>query len=162
MPNAPLALDRHLEALITNAREGQRLPTVRSLMREFGVSQMVVQRAFQALKGRGLISAHVGRGTYFLTGADPRGVAGPVTAPASMARATSARARSVLLLRRTANTTRGRTLAEVNMVNHLVRDLTALLQCLATDFLTRAAAAFHPPVHLLHIGGAEVRREAFR
>ena len=79
MPNPALDLERHLEQLCAQAQHGDRLPTVRELMRSFNVSQGVVQRALQALKARGLIAAQVGRGTYFQPGATPP--AGAVAAP---------------------------------------------------------------------------------
>ena len=108
MASNTLPLERHLERLCAQARTGDRLPTVRSLMREFGVSQGVVQRALQGLKDRGLIAAEVGRGTYFLAadGSDPGTPkpAAPQPAPS--------RTRSVLVLRRSASVARGRALVE--------------------------------------------------
>jgi DNA-binding LacI/PurR family transcriptional regulator len=44
--------------------EGERLPTVRQLMKKFGVSQLAVQQALTHLKTEGLVFAHVGRGTF--------------------------------------------------------------------------------------------------
>lgn len=108
MGNAALNLERHLERLCAQAQLGDRLPTVRALMREFGVSQGVVQRAMQGLKARGLIAPQVGRGTYFQA---------PANAPSAPAvRTTDAvapRTRSVLVLRRSASVARGRALVEL-------------------------------------------------
>lgn len=71
-------------------------------MRRFAVSQMVIQRAFQGLKARGLIASQVGRGTYFRV----EGEAGAGSGASSPA------GRSVLLLRRSISITRGRVLIE--------------------------------------------------
>lgn len=98
-------LDQYLAGLARAAQPGDRLPTVRELMRRFGVSQMVVQRAIEALKARGLIEAQVGRGTYFRAGADA-----PPAPGAAAARAPALRA--VLLLRRSIGIVRGRVLLE--------------------------------------------------
>jgi len=46
-------LEQFLEQLAHEARPGDRLPTIRELMKRFGASQMLVQRAFQRLKERG-------------------------------------------------------------------------------------------------------------
>ena len=106
-----LELERFLEDLARDAQAGDQLPTIRELMRRFGVSQGLVQRAFAALKDRGLIDSQVGRGTYFLgTGLRPGAMpAAPATeAPA----ARPAEGRSVLLLRRSISIARGRALVE--------------------------------------------------
>jgi DNA-binding LacI/PurR family transcriptional regulator len=100
-------LDQFLDALARGARPGDRLPTIRELMRRFGASQMVVQRAFQGLKSRGLIDSQVGRGTFFLGTAR---VAEAAPAASAAARATAVR--SVLLLRRSISIARGRVLLE--------------------------------------------------
>lgn len=57
---------------------GARLPTVRELMREFGVGQATVQSALANLKQRGVITAAVGRGTYVVKSEDD-----PAETPAS-------------------------------------------------------------------------------
>lgn len=49
---------------IDHMRHGEQLPTVREIMNLQGVGQGSVQAAFQRLKDQGLISAHVGRGSY--------------------------------------------------------------------------------------------------
>lgn len=90
-------LNQFLDTLARDARAGDRVPTVRELMRRFGVSQPVVQQAFEQLKTRGLIESQVGRGTFFTIGDAPRA---PVAAPAAL--------RSVLLLRRSVSIVRGR------------------------------------------------------
>lgn len=86
------------------------MPAIRALMRQFGVSQVVVQRAFQGLRDRGLIESEVGRGTFF------RGEAGEAVELSGVAsRPSSAPAnkvRSVLLLRRSVSIARGRVLVE--------------------------------------------------
>lgn len=102
-------LDQFLATLAREARPGERLPTVRELMRRFGVSQMVVQRAVEAFKARGLIDAQVGRGTFF-RGAGRPAPESPPTAPPPPGRATAVR--SVLLLRRSISIVRGRVLLE--------------------------------------------------
>ena len=48
MRSAPDDLEQFLEDLARDARPGDRLPTIRELMRRFGASQMLVQRAFSA------------------------------------------------------------------------------------------------------------------
>lgn len=103
MNNTASDLEQYLDELANNARPGDRLPPIRDLMRRFGVSQMLVQRAFQGLKTKGLIDSQVGRGTYF------RGDGEPALAnTGSRLQAT----RSVLLLRRSISITRGRVLVE--------------------------------------------------
>ncbi len=59
-------LHRQLEQL----PRGSRLPSVRQLMREFGVSQATVDRALQDLKAAGLIESRAGSGLYKLSPAD--------------------------------------------------------------------------------------------
>lgn len=103
MNNTASDLEQYLDELANNARPGDRLPPIRDLMRRFGVSQMLVQRAFQGLKTKGLIDSQVGRGTYF------RGDGELV--PANTGPRLQA-TRSVLLLRRSISITRGRVLVE--------------------------------------------------
>lgn len=113
--NSPPDLEQFLDQLAHEARPGDRLPTIRELMKRFGASQMLVQRAFQGLKDRGLIDSQVGRGTYFRgAGARPPApVEGepqrPRVAPASQ---TQSGVKSVLLLRRSISIARGRVLVE--------------------------------------------------
>ncbi|MCG8508348.1 MAG: GntR family transcriptional regulator, partial [Rhodospirillales bacterium] len=64
--NASKRLNDYLESLARQAEPGDRLPTVRSLMAQFGVSQSVVQRITERLKAEGRISAETGRGTFFV------------------------------------------------------------------------------------------------
>jgi DNA-binding LacI/PurR family transcriptional regulator len=105
-------LGRFLETLAGEARPGDRLPPIRELMRRFGASQVLVQRAFRDLKARGLIESQVGRGTYF------RGESAAPSTPAEAVvvgmapRARAAATRSVLLLRRSISIARGRVLVE--------------------------------------------------
>jgi hypothetical protein len=102
MSNTASDLEQYLEELARTAHPGDRLPTIRDLMRRFAVSQMVIQRAFQGLKARGLIASQVGRGTYFRVEGEA-GVGPGVSPPAG---------RSVLLLRRSISIARGRVLIE--------------------------------------------------
>jgi DNA-binding GntR family transcriptional regulator len=114
-------LERHLEELAGQARPGDRLPPIREFMRRFGVSQVVVQRAFDRLKERGLIDSQVGRGTFFVQAAASASAPAPAAAGARRAEApAAARApvtrapsvRSVLLLRRSISIVGGRVLVD--------------------------------------------------
>lgn len=96
-------LESYLESMARSAAPGDRLPTVRNLMTRFGVSQGVVQKAMAGLKARGLISAEVGRGTYFAGAAEPAIGTNPLT---------ESRAPSVLLLRRATSLRRGKRVLE--------------------------------------------------
>ena len=109
MRNSTSDLEQFLDELARDAQPGDRLPTIRELMRRFGASQMIVQRAFQSLKARGLIASQVGRGTYFR--ADGRPAAADAS-PSADASARSPAVRSVLLLRRSISIARGRVLVE--------------------------------------------------
>lgn len=104
MRNTTSDLEQFLDELARDARPGDRLPPIRDLMRRFGASQMVVQRAFQGLKARGLIASQVGRGTYFRGDGAPA-IVGAGAGPRSLVR-------SVLLLRRSISIVRGRVLVE--------------------------------------------------
>lgn len=53
-----------LRALVADAPPGTRVPTVRQLMAEHGVSQHLVQGVMTELRAKGVISSHVGRGTF--------------------------------------------------------------------------------------------------
>jgi len=53
-----------LHDLIDRSSDGERLPTVRDLMRDHRVSQAAVTAALDALREEGLVSSHVGRGSY--------------------------------------------------------------------------------------------------
>lgn len=107
MRNTSSDLEQFLDQLARDARPGDRLPPIRDLMRRFGASQMLVQRAFQSLKARGLIASQVGRGTYFQV----EGAPAIVSAGGASAGARSS-VRSVLLLRRSISIVRGRVLLE--------------------------------------------------
>ncbi|SNT75541.1 GntR family transcriptional regulator [Paracoccus seriniphilus] len=63
--------ERALRRLIDSLSPGDRLPTVRALMREHGASQGVVQAALRALERDGLIESYVGRGTFVSGGGAP-------------------------------------------------------------------------------------------
>ncbi len=110
-------LEQFLDHLAHEARPGDRLPTIRELMKRFGVSQVLVQRAFQGLKDRGLIDSRVGRGTYF-RGGGARSSApfsedgGQRPAPSPLGTAAQSSVKSVLLLRRSISIARGRVLVE--------------------------------------------------
>lgn len=93
-------LQDYLKSLAATAQPGDRLPTVRSLMRDFKMSQPGVQRALQALKEEGLVDAQVGRGTFF--------VGGSAGHRAANMRSLPQKGRSVILLRRPSATQRAR------------------------------------------------------
>ena len=112
MRTASTDLNPFLDTLAKDAKPGDRVPTVRELMRRFGVSQSLVQQAFDHLKARGVIESQVGRGTFF--------TAGGSLAAARVSTATPAAVRSVLLLRRSIGITRSRV-----VVDGLQRRLTA-------------------------------------
>lgn len=57
-----------LMALVRTLPQGTKVPTVRTLMKEFGVSQLLVSQALLILRERGYLSAHVGRGTFVTEG----------------------------------------------------------------------------------------------
>ncbi len=66
--------DRIAEMLRTQASQmdsGSKLPSVRQLMRRYGVSQMTVQRAIATLEDEGLVDRQVGRGTFVVGGTGP-------------------------------------------------------------------------------------------
>jgi GntR family transcriptional regulator/MocR family aminotransferase len=60
------AIAAEIEAALNRGelRPGDRLPTVRSLARELGVSSASVAVAYSLLERRGRVRAHVGRGTF--------------------------------------------------------------------------------------------------
>lgn len=108
MTNTKPELDEFLAQLAQDAQPGDRLPTIRELMRRFSVSQAIVQRAFDSLKSQGLIASEVGRGTYF------RGGSASLSSPSAPAPARANNGpRSVLLLRRSVSVHRGRVLIEL-------------------------------------------------
>lgn len=94
-------LRAYLFGQVRRAAAGDRLPTVRWLMREFGLSQVSVQRALAELKAGGLIAAEAGRGTF---------VVGHPSHALDEAQPTGAgsQRRSVLILRRLASIRRSR------------------------------------------------------
>ncbi len=57
-----------LSDLISRLDNGAKLPTVRELMKNFRVSQATVQEAIGHLRDEGLLTSHVGRGTYVVKG----------------------------------------------------------------------------------------------
>lgn len=61
-----LVILEKLTEIIDSASHGERLPTVRDLMKQYRVGQATVQEAFAILKKQGLISAQVGRGSYVI------------------------------------------------------------------------------------------------
>src|ERR1043166_7018727 len=68
MTNAPIA-DSVLSSMrdvVQLLNEGDQLPTVRQLMKRFGVSQLSIQTALEHLKREKVITAHVGRGTFVI------------------------------------------------------------------------------------------------
>ncbi len=114
--STPTDVEYFLQQLAQGARPGDKLPTIRELMKRFGVSQALVQRALQDLKAQGVIESQVGRGTHF------KGSPKRPSAPAEVPTVTSgsgyakpgavAATKSVLLLRRSISITRGRVLVE--------------------------------------------------
>lgn len=62
--NSTLRVTQYLRDLALAAAPGARLPSVRDLMREQGVSPVTVQRAIDALVQAGLIEARPGLGTF--------------------------------------------------------------------------------------------------
>jgi len=59
-------IQKHIEQLIAQrkVREGERIPSERAIARQFGVSQMTVNRAIQELVRSGVLVRRVGSGTY--------------------------------------------------------------------------------------------------
>jgi DNA-binding LacI/PurR family transcriptional regulator len=53
-----------MRGLAESLPSGARMPTVRELMARLGVSQHSIQRAIRTLSADGLVTAHVGRGTF--------------------------------------------------------------------------------------------------
>jgi len=112
MRNTTSELEKFLDDLAASARAGDRLPTIRDLMRRFGLSQMSVQRVFHEMRARGIVDSQVGRGTFFIaqgSKANESTSRGESFATAHPARVT---AKSVLLLRRSISIARGRVLIE--------------------------------------------------
>jgi DNA-binding LacI/PurR family transcriptional regulator len=99
-------IDEYLDSLAREAQPGERLPSVRGLMAEFGVSQSVVQRATERLKAEGRITAETGRGMFFV------GTAGEVPPAPARGRVARPAHRSVLFLRRSTSLRRGRRVLE--------------------------------------------------
>jgi DNA-binding transcriptional MocR family regulator len=60
-----------LEAAVSAGRPGDRLPSVRELMRRHGAGPVTVQRAVHLLAARGLLEARPGRGTFIAARAEP-------------------------------------------------------------------------------------------
>lgn len=105
--NASKRLEDYLESLAREAQSGDRLPTVRSLMARFGVSQSVVQRITERFKTEGRIWAETGRGTFFV---GKQGTDQPL--PENDVKLNSGQ-RSVILLRRVTSVQRGRRVLEL-------------------------------------------------
>src|SRR5689334_16723777 len=61
-----LQIKESLECLIAQGtlRPGERLPSTRQLALELGINRMTVDAAFSQLEAEGLITSHVGRGTF--------------------------------------------------------------------------------------------------
>jgi len=68
-------LGRILRSEIQDLAPGTRLPTVREMMQQYGVTLHIAQKALQGLKADGLATTHVGRGTFVSHDRDP-GLAG--------------------------------------------------------------------------------------
>lgn len=115
MRNPAADVERFLEALAQESKPGDRLPPIRELMKRFGASQAVVQRAFGRLKAADLIKSEVGRGTFFVGRrfASSASVRNQRSDPASWdAREEGSGGLSILLLRRSVSIVRGRRLIE--------------------------------------------------
>jgi len=69
-PNKPLS--DSLADFVKRSSHGTRLPTVRELMREYGVGQATVQKTISIFRDKGLITATAGRGTYVVKPAEGR------------------------------------------------------------------------------------------
>ncbi len=94
-------LKSYLHSVAQTAAAGEKLPTIRRLMKDFGLSQANIERVLNGLKLDGLIVSHVGRGTFF-TGSRN-------TASEPQDRPAAERAgRSVILFRRSFQSKRGR------------------------------------------------------
>jgi len=133
MRSTTFELEQFLDQLAHDARPGDRLPTIRELMRRFGASQMLVQRAFQNLKARGLIDSQVGRGTYFRApGTKPAAAATERPVSGAAERSRPAAVKSVLLLRRSISIARGRVLIE-GLQRRLAADGHRVLELSYTD-----------------------------
>ncbi len=112
MRNTAAELEGFLNDLAASAEAGDRLPTVRDLMKRFGLSQVIVQRVFHNLQARGVIDVVPGRGTFFLSsGLDADGTHRFGDAAADSPLPTG-RSLSILLLRRSVNVDRGRPFIE--------------------------------------------------
>ncbi len=92
-------LQGYLRSLSQRATKGERLPTIRQLMKDFGLSQALVQRVLESLRAEGLIVSQVGRGTFFTGGYPAEEAHTPRGA---------GEGRSVILLRRPLQNLRGR------------------------------------------------------
>ena len=62
--NTTVAVLEELERTAAAGQPGDRLPSVRELMRRHGAGPLSVQRAVQLLAGRGVLDARPGRGTF--------------------------------------------------------------------------------------------------
>ena len=112
MRNTAAELEIFLNDLAASAAAGDRLPTVRDLMKRFGLSQVLVQRAFHQLQERGVIDVVPGRGTFFLISGGNLDGSTPQMDAADNAPLASGRPLSILLLRRSVNVDRGRPFIE--------------------------------------------------
>ena len=140
----------HLLGQVRRAAVGDRLPTVRWLMREFGLSQVSVQRELAELKASGLIAAEAGRGT-FVVGHPSHALdeAQPIGA--------GSQRRSVLILRRLAGVRRGRVVLDA-----LQRRLTELDYRDPRGRLLRRrprTASVAEPASVRRLRGAELLRD---
>lgn len=107
---AATELQDFLIELAKSATPGERIPAIRELMKRFRVSQVVVERAFQDLKSRGLIASQIGRGTFF-RGGDVSALSAKSSESkgfSASSRSGDQASRSVLLLRRSISLARGR------------------------------------------------------
>ena len=75
-------LGRILRSEIQELKPGARLPTVREMMQQYGVTLHIAQKALQGLKADGLATTHVGRGTFVSGDPDARSNNAKPVAPA--------------------------------------------------------------------------------
>jgi DNA-binding transcriptional MocR family regulator len=69
--NSTQRVVQHLRRRVAGSKAGARLPSVRELMSELGVSPLTVRRAFQELVAVGLIDARPGQGTFVADASPP-------------------------------------------------------------------------------------------
>lgn len=115
------AVYTHLHNLAGTAFSGDKVPSVRQLMKQFNRSQLVIERALARLKAEGLIQAEGGRGTFFVGRSQK-----PTRATASSV------GRSILILRRSVSIRQGQVVLE-DLREQLTAEGHRLLEVSYTD-----------------------------